>query len=372
MKFILLSGRWYGGGGTETVYRDFSNYLINNGHEVIILADRLESDMYDDENLCDGKLKIRYLPRIKHDKSICYFLKKGLNITHKTISICKEENVDYVFCGDKDCLFIWFAKLFCKFKHVLYTGGITAIVLNKELDFRKKNNFFKRFLINLNQRVSYILPNKIISISDYEKKLIGKYTNRKDIKVIYHGINTDIYNLPIDVFNKHKDIVIGYFGRFAHIKYPELFFEILGELQKIHRFNILWIGNVEDYTPNDIKNMIKLYSIHNFKLVPFKEGTALIKEISKLDIFFSTEQHFAIGRSTLEAASCGLPIVALNYAKLNFGFFTQNKEDAIARLDFLIKSKTERLKEGKLNRKYIITNVEMNSQFSKILKYIES
>jgi len=57
LNFIFQPGRWYGGGGTESFTRSFARYLAKKGHTVFIIADRLESDNYKDEDLYGGENK---------------------------------------------------------------------------------------------------------------------------------------------------------------------------------------------------------------------------------------------------------------------------------------------------------------------------
>jgi len=114
-------------------------------------------------------------------------------------------------------------KLFYNFKLILRTGGITNEVLTKELEKgQKKLNIFIKEIIYLHQIVVYKLPDKIISISDYEANLIKKkYHCKKKVKVIYHGIDISLFK-PIK--QKTDQIAIGFFGRFAYINTTQNYF----------------------------------------------------------------------------------------------------------------------------------------------------
>lgn len=371
MNYILVSGRWYGGGGTESFTRDFAEYLTRNNNKVFVVVDQLDHENYSDELKCSGKLHIKYINKIKHKKTGLFFIRKTKNYLAKIDEICKNNKIDFVFAGDKYILPVYFLKLKYKFKIVLRTGGITAIVLNKELDLMNKNNFLIRNLLNLNQFISYFLADKIISMSNYELKTLRKYTSRKDIKVIYHGIDCTKYTRK-KITNKKK-LTIGYFGRFCKIKNPEIFFRCLQKVQKNTNFNILWCGDVQDYNNKEIKDILKKYEIKNFKIIPpAKNQKKQIANYKKIDIFFATENIFGIGRSILEAASMGLPIVAINKAKLPIGYFVSTEKMAISKLQLLLKHPNLRKKQNYENHKYIYEHFNSEKQYNKITKYILS
>jgi len=52
----------------------------------------------------------------------------------------------------------------------------------------------------------------------------------------------------------------------------------------------------------------------------------MVEKINKINIFLFTGNLIGIGRSIIEAMSCGLPIVCYNNAKLPPGFFHKIKK----------------------------------------------
>ena len=83
------------------------------------------------------------------------------------------------------------------------------------------------------------------------------------------------------------------------------------------------------------------------------------------------EQQKNVSRSTTEAASCGIPIVALNMGREDYGFFTTNKKEAIEELSKLIKDKNYRLEKGKIARKIIIENFSEDKIYTKFLEFLK-
>jgi len=97
--------------------------------------------------------------------------------------------------------------------------------------------------------------------------------------------------------------------------------------------------------------MIHDSKVQNFKIKGSYYGKKLVEEINKITVFLFTGNLIGIGRSIIEAMSCGLPIVCYNYAKLTHGFFSQNKEEIINEIIKLIKSKKYRSECGKKKQK---------------------
>lgn len=368
MNFIFQPGRWYDGGGEETFTRTFAKYLAKKGHNVFIIADRLESDNYEDEDLYEGKIKIRYIKRIKHQKNLIYFLKTNLFYFLKTRSILRKNHIDSFLSHDKLIIGNWVLKLFYNFKLTLMTGGITNEVLTKELEAQRKLNLFIKKCMFLHQVIAYKLSDKIISISDDEANLIkNKYHCKKKIKVIYHGIDISLFK-PIK--QKKDEIIIGVFGRFTYINNPKLFLDIVSKVQEKYNVKATWIGPVIEYSEKDVSKMILDSKVQNFKIKgPYYEKE-LVKEINKIDVFLFTGNLRWIGRSIIEAMSCGLPIVCYNKAELPYGFFSQNKEEIINETSKLIKSEKYRYECGERNRDYVVKNLSQHKQYNKILKYV--
>jgi glycosyltransferase involved in cell wall biosynthesis len=299
------------------------------------------------------------------NKSLIYFIKKNYYLAKKTFQICNNEKIDFLFSPDKHVIIDWILKLFFKFKLILRTGGITAEVLPLENKFYSKNIIL--FFLKIYQRIAYLLPDKIISISKEELLMVQKYTYRKDICVIYHGVNTSLYY--IKKRNKQKKIVIGFFGRFCPINNPTLFLEILDSVNQHKKCKGLWIGQTYDYSKKEVSKILNKFKDVDFELKGPFYGLDLIKEISKIDLFLFTGNLIGIGRSILEAASCGLPIVAINKAKLPIGNFVKDKYDAIKIITEMM-DLTSLSKEGRINRKYVLENFSLDKQYSKILDLV--
>ena len=95
-------------------------------------------------------------------------------------------------------------------------------------------------------------------------------------------------------------------------------------------FEFTWIGKGEQEI--------------NAKRIEQVPNEDLPKVLNDFDIFITTEKAWGVGKSTVEAAACGLPVVSLNYEKEKYGFFTSDEKKWVEKLKELINSRKLRKK----------------------------
>jgi glycosyltransferase involved in cell wall biosynthesis len=215
-----------------------------------------------------------------------------------------------------------------KFKKFIFTPHYHPVASTPLRDFMHK--FYDRLQVEL-----FLKAYKIICVSNYEVDLISKRFNIPKEKLIKipNGIDTESFrNLPD---NRNKDIFqILYVGRLEKYKRVHWILLALKEIldkspnKKIH-FTIVGSGPFE-------KELIKIVNdlgLNDF--VDFKSNLnrrELIEEYCKCDVFVMPSEYEAFSISTLEALSCGKPVIVTNIGFLseiakNNGYTIESKED---------------------------------------------
>ncbi|MCK4670584.1 MAG: glycosyltransferase family 4 protein [Nanoarchaeota archaeon] len=176
------------------------------------------------------------------------------------------------------------------------------------------------------------------------------------------GIKTPKKIIPLGVDKKKfkpngkkqgKDLTIGYSGRIANEKDLLTLYKAYNNLKRNHDLKFMIIGD----GPRKQKEIFAENSVQITGFVPDVENY-----LSELDIFVSPSLTETTGLSTLEAMSCGIPVVSTyvgamkRLIKTNYNGIFFRKSDAkelTLKLKELIENKKLRARMGKNARKTI-------------------
>jgi glycosyltransferase involved in cell wall biosynthesis len=227
-------------------------------------------------------------------------------------------------------------------------------------------------LIKLYNLATLKIPDAMVPVNEAEYEFMNAHKRKKAlIATIPHGVNTSIFK-PIRA-KKSGKVIVGYVGRLAPIKYPEVALEIFKDASKnAKNAEFWWIGSLDSSFKKDyFEKLKKKIGIKNAKYLGQIDNKKLPKTLGKMDIFLQAEQQKNVSRSTTEAAACGLPVVAFNLGKEPFGFFTKDRQKAVEELAKLIENGRYRAEKGREARKIIEKDYSEESSYGKFVKIFE-
>jgi len=190
---------------------------------------------------------------------------------------------------------------------------LTVTILHNPFDkeFQKQTNIaqkiFYYFWIRPNLKKSLLVADKIIAISEYSKKSVIKYfKSKKDIEVIYNGIDTDFFK-PLNLKIKNKKTKLLFVGNLIKRKGVDLLPKVMEKLGG--SYELYFTSGMRTKVPKELK----------FKnMIPFGKLTneQLLLEYNKCDMLLFPSRLEGFGYSAVEAMACGKPVVVTNYSSL--------------------------------------------------------
>ncbi len=378
MNIMFQVGSWhYDKGGTDLFVKTIAHWLATKGHKVVVLAHKLEEENCSNEDIKQGKgiIKVRYTP--KQRKGIRFnpfvYLYRLLVTSKYLYSLAKKEEIDAIIVGETELLSVLPLK-FTKTKIICRGGALLYETMKREVLKEKgkslSTHLFIAFLKAYND-FTLKLPDAFVPVNQSEYRFLNKKKSKKaQILTIPHGIPTNLFK-PLKK-RTSKKVIVGYVGRLAPIKYPEVVLEMFRQASEGANSEFWWIGPLDPFFEKDyFKTLKKKLQIKNAKYLGKIQNKELPKYLNKLDIFLQAEQQTNVSRSTTEAAACGLPIVALNQGSEEYGFFTMDHEKAVDKLKSLIQDKKQREKQGKKAREIILQNFSEEKIYSKYVDLIK-
>jgi glycosyltransferase involved in cell wall biosynthesis len=366
-------GSWhYAKGGTDQFVKTISHWLAKKGNKIVVLVHRLENEKCSDEDIKFGKgiIKIRYTPSQRKGlrfNPLVYGYRLAIT-SYYLYKQAKKENIDAIVVGETELLATLPLKLL-KTKIFCRGGALMYETMSKEVIKERGKNLYSSFftfLIKIYNNLTLKLPEVMVPVNSSEYDFMNKH-KRKNAKIITipHGVDVDLFK-PLK--SVHKKIAVGYVGRLAPIKYPEIALEIFKEASKGQNSEFWWIGPLDpSFNKNYFENLKSKINVKNAKYLGQIKNEKLPNLLNKLDIFLQVEQQKNVSRSTTEAAACGLPIVALNIGKEPYGLFTMDKNKAVNELRKLILSKDYRKKASRKARQVIEKDYSEDKIYSKYL-----
>lgn len=278
--------------------------------------------------------------------------------------------------------FLPFFVLFKKGDFLLSPAGVTPLfklpfykqlVIIHDIRFMKYKNTFslKSYLfMKFNFLKSIMISDKIITISKFSKNEIKKYAKKNNIKVIYNGINREIFYNE----NLNKKNFITFLGSNAKHKNLNVIIEAFELIKdKFPDYYLLIIGDKDYGLPESIKN-------ENLEKVIFTGyiNDSLVRKIfnqSKLFIFPSLYEGF--GMPPLESIACNCPALVSNidvmkeiFLENNIYFNPLDKYDLSNKISILLDNENKRNDLLKY-QKQIIEKYSWSNWIQKFSKLLE-
>lgn len=218
-------------------------------------------------------------------------------------------------------------SFFRKFDSFIYLGNmyylstwisaIVARIIGKKVIFwthgfiRDENNF-----IGFIRSIFYKIPNEILVYGQRAKNiLISKGFEESKIKLIYNSLDYDYQSklLPeknkINFFNNMNLPIVGFIGRLTKQKKVHQLIEVLNLLQINKKFNLLIIGDGDQYP-----FLNKLVENYNLSSYVFFTGAIYIEQencnlISSMDVLVSPGE---VGLTAIHSMTYGTPVITHN------------------------------------------------------------
>lgn len=191
----------------------------------------------------------------------------------------------------------------------------------------------------------------VFSVSKYVADTV-KYFYKIDSPVMYVGVDTKKF-LPIKDMNKKQKIVVLFVGSFQKRKRPYLVLEAARFFKDVE-FNLIGNGPLRE----DLFAYIEKMKISNVKIIDYVPLDNLISHFQESDIFLFPSVHEGFPKVTIEAASCGLPVIVFgNYKPETViegktGFIVEDFTEMLVRLETLVDDPHLRSEFGENARKH--------------------
>ena len=348
--------------GAEVMLRNSAHLFISRGIQLHALSTGQVIGIYSDK-LKEAGFMVHHIP-----------FRKNPNFFIEVYKLLKAEKIEVVHIHTERAFF-WLSI-------VSRITGINRIVRTVHNVFNFEGYLrFKR----KSQRLisSKSLNVKFISISNSVKQVEEKYFNNKTI-LIKNWIDDKIFTPPLDTSEKlsvrktlgisEDKIVIVSIGNCSKVKNH---FDILRTLPKLilinNKFIYLHAGEGES-TSEEID------LVHELEIADYVKFLGKVENVRQIlissDIFVMTSKYEGIGNTSLEAGSCGLPLLIYDSPGLketiingyNGFLIRQDPEHLLEGLKRLISNKELRRELGNNARQFVLKNYNMNDSVNKLIE----
>lgn len=361
---IFIQGLSFG--GPEKLVYDMIKHIIKNQNNIKII--KLEICCYDilghfAEKLIGEKQKIN-LSLLKRKPGIDLFY------PFKLASLIKQKKIDVIHAHNATA---WF--------YVTWASILTGVpIVYTEHD--------RSFPTPLRLKYFHYFFGKyataVIAVSKAVKKNLEKYEHIKNVKVIYNGIDPDLFK-PASIEEKvlkkkqlglnKNDFVLGNVGRMDYWKNQRILIEILPDLKKISpQIKLILVGGGEE--EGNLKKSAIKKGVKND--VIFLGQRSDVNQILKaFDIFVFPSLTEGLPLVVIEAMATGLPIVASHVGGIpelvvngETGFLVSptSKEEIKETIIKLLNNPELRKEMGQIARKRFETHFSLPQM---VQKYIE-
>lgn len=307
MKVVFCINSIIGSGGMERVVINRANYLVRNyGYDVYIITTENSSELYKEKDMffsLDSRvvkidLKINYYNTMFNNKKniiskkLIMELKKYKHLKRLGEEINKINPEVIVSMGDMSRGIVLKVKHSCK--------KILENHFSKENFVGKERNILN-FYRNYREKKIVDRYDEVIVLTEKDKK---KWNNKK-IKVISNSLS--FFPKNQNELEEKKAISVG------RLSYEKRFDVLINIWSKVVKKHSDWI--LEIYGDGELKNQL-LEQIYNLKLEKniFLKGNSkeIEKKLLSSSIYIMTSQTESFGLVLIEAASCGLPLIAFS------------------------------------------------------------
>lgn len=291
MKVIFCLGS-LNKGGAERVVCNLSNYLVDEGIEVIIIVTKLSKKEY----YLSDKIKIFSLDENKKNNGILGNIYR-MNLISKII---KDNNVDVVlgFLQEPIARLLFMKTFYRSLKRI-------PLIISMRIDPKTAFNTFKR-------KLSLILYNKAngyVFQTSEAKNFFNKKIQMKSV-VIANSIDPHFFDIEID--NLKRDNRIVSVGRLTKQKNYPLLIESFLQISKQHPNYILEIYG-DGPLKEDLLNQIKENKLEK-KIILMGNVEKIEDKIYNAAMFVITSDYEGMSNALMEAMALGLPSISTDSA----------------------------------------------------------
>ncbi|MCZ7381945.1 MAG: glycosyltransferase family 4 protein [Candidatus Methanoperedens sp.] len=214
------------------------------------------------------------------------------------------------------------------------------------------------------------VANTVTCISEYTKQKVEEIFGYYDSKMIYNGVNTDIFK-PIAVEKKTYGIpetttVLFFAGNLSKRKGSDLLPRIMNKLGD--NFILITTSGLR----TDFKEESK-----NIKTIGRLSETGLVKAYNLCDIFLFPSRLEGFGLTVAEAMACGKPVVTTNCSSLpelivdgKGGFLCKidDVKDFADKIKILAEDENLQKKMGEYNRRRVLEKFTLKKMAEEYIK----
>ena len=361
---IFIQGLSFG--GPEKLVYDMVKHIIKNQNNIKII--KLEICCYDilghfAEKLIGEKQKIN-LSLLKRKPGIDLFY------PFKLVSLIKQKKIDVIHAHNATAWFYGTWASILTRVPIVYTEHDRSFPTPLRLKYF--HYFFGKY------------ATAVIAVSKAVKENLEKYEHIKNVKVIYNGIDPDLFK-PASIEEKvlkkkqlglnKNDFVLGNVGRMDYWKNQRILIEILPDLKKISpQIKLILVGGGEE--EGNLKKSAIKKGVKND--VIFLGQRSDVNQILKaFDIFVFPSLTEGLPLVVIEAMATGLPIVASHVGGIpelvvngETGFLVSptSKEEIKEAIIKLLNNPELRKEMGQIARKRFETHFSLPQM---VQKYIE-
>ena len=401
MKILLANKFFYPKGGSETVFFQERDFLINNGHKVI------DFSMEHPNNL-PSKYSEYFVPNVDYQAgskagrlvSLTGKFSITVDFIHNKESVKKlraliekeKPNIAHLHniyhqltpsiipalknAGIKVILTLHDYKLICPSYSMINNN---CLVCNKcegknfwhaTTNKCQNGSLFKSLLLSAegywhNWAKSYDEVDMFLAPSQFMADLVGKYrVNAEKISVLHNGIDVNRYD-----YSGEDEGYAVYFGRLSKEKGIETLLRVCNSLSSRFPLKIIGTGPLME----ELKE-----KYHGVVFTGYKAGAGLRNLVRKASfVVVPSEWYENCSMSVLEAMAYGKPIIGsriggipeqVEDGKTGFLFEMGNVEELAAKMDLLAKSAELRKRMGKAAREKLEKEYSLDAHCKKLME----
>ncbi len=339
------------------------------------------------ENFSQNVQILRFLP---NDRNLIPFKTKSFNkalFPYKLLSdiIRQKQKYSYLKNSSFDLLHIHgigFESNFLKTDRILNCTMFTKLIDFSFIDIPKVitiHNLFSPFTQDklsrkFEQHIINQFENIIVvdqNIKSYVEDYVDKTGQNKNIIFVPNSVDTQKFN----VFNYVEDakLKVGFIGRLEASRGLELLYKLIKNLPEYIELYIVGSGNENNRSKFEANiDVSKINYYTNLKNEDIPEF------IGKIDILFNPVLAEGISRVSLEAMSCGKPVIMLDKGnrypiiKNKTGYLIQTTDELLQLLQYLQDNRSEIREVGKNARKIVENEFSNDFVIPKISKIYKS
>ncbi len=237
-------------------------------------------------------------------------------------------------------------------------------------DFPRKS-FLHKAILKFNLKGA----SQILSTSHIMKKELQRYTD-KTVLVIPFGVDLKQFEIQDAIKASEDKIVIGTIKSLEPIYGIDTLIKAYAMVKKKYENVQLIIGGAGSQLGKLKTLAAELKVDHDVKFLGKIEQSELAKLYYTMDIFVMLSNWESFGVSALEAASCGLPVVASNIGGIKevvedrvTGFLVppQNSDEAAKKIEVLIQDRQLRKKMGTEGRKKVERQYDLKDNINQLM-----